>query len=108
MESLNIYIQKSIGISDSVYYKSSPNSMGYIWVKQFGIITKSSGFKINFWLKLFVKKLLGMFNVSISNAYLTKDAEKYDLVYCAHCLNKNKKQGVLPTSEIEFELEVIK
>jgi len=100
---IKIYLQKSFGVSDSAYYKylstSPPNNVEYTGSKQFGIIVGGGGFKRNSYVKQFIKRILRSFNISVPNAYYTKDVGEFDLIHCAHCLSKNMKPWIM---DIEY------
>lgn len=105
---IKVYFQKSFGVSDSAYYKYlrdyPPKDIEYVGGKKFKIITNNKNLKRVFWLKQFARNIIKVFNISIPNAYHTKNANKYDLIHCTNCLSKNKQPWVADMEFIRFQM----
>ena len=94
-EKIKVYLQYPWGRSDSQYYKSMirdpPENIEYVQKKiKVGMISNNKKFFISNFLKSQVRKWTAKLGLIIPNAHYTKDAEKYNLVHCAHCLSKNR------------------
>lgn len=104
MKKIKIYMQYPWIVSDSNYYKYlleyPPKNVDYInKIKKIGNITDKKKFKINNYIKQNLKKIITRIYRPIPNVHFTKNANKYDLIHCAHCLSLNKKPWV---TDIEY------
>ncbi|PKM92361.1 MAG: hypothetical protein CVU81_00885 [Euryarchaeota archaeon HGW-Euryarchaeota-1] len=104
MKKLKVYLQYPLGRSECSYYKylvtETPEEYEYAnKEKSKGIIeSKNKKFLVDI-LKKYGRKFIRTFIPFLPNAHYTKNAEKYDLIHCAHCLSKNKQPWVC---DIEF------
>lgn len=91
---MKIYIQKPWKKSDSPYYKSlkenPPADLEFFNISDKNLIQSKNSLKINNYIKQTIKKIIKKLYPSMANAHYTQNAEKYDLIFCAHCLSKNK------------------
>lgn len=103
MKSIKIFLQSPWKATDSPYYKylriQPLEGIQYLNAKDFKLIKNKSKLKFNNWLKKLIKKLIKKFYPAMPNAHYTSNAEKYDLIHCAHCISKNKSSWVC---DIEF------
>jgi len=91
---LKVYIQRPWKSNDSSYYKflkdNPPSGVKYLNLETSHVIQKKSAMKINYYVKHFIKKMVRKIYPSMPNAHYTLNADKHDLIHCAHCLSKNK------------------
>lgn len=98
MRTLKVYLQSPWKWTDSPYYKylreNPPVDIKYINAQSFKLIQNKNELRIKNWIKQTIKKNIKRFYSSMPNVHYTKDAGKYDLIHCAHCLSKNKQPWV--------------
>ncbi|MBR9706715.1 glycosyltransferase family 4 protein [Candidatus Pacearchaeota archaeon] len=98
MKKLKIYLQKPWKFSDSPYYQylreNPAENVMYANIENFKLIQTKKKLKFNNWLKSSIKKVIKNFSPDFPNAHYTKNAKRYDLIHCAHCLSLNKKPFV--------------
>jgi len=85
------------------YYKflrqDLPKNIIYVNKEPSEIIQNKNKLRLNNFLKQKIKKIIRKFYPSMPNVHYTKNAKKYDLIHCAHCLSKNKQPWIC---DIEF------
>ena len=98
MDKIKVYLQKPWKFSDSPYYqylrKNPSKNIEYVNEEGFNLIQSPKKMKLNNWLKKSIKKTIQTFFPSLPNAHFTKNAKKYDLIHCAHCLSLNNRPWV--------------
>lgn len=97
MKKIKIFLQRPWKISDSSYYKylneELPKNIEYVNLnsEKSLTITSSKDFWRNHFLKQRIKKFFRKTRIPYPNAHWTKNAKRYDLIHCAHCLSWNRK-----------------
>lgn len=98
---MKVYLQKPWKFSDSPYYKFikeyPPQDIEYANLNDFGLIQNKTKMKVMNKTKTIIKKVVKRFMPSLPNAHFTKDAKKYDLIHCTHCLSTNKQPWICDT-----------
>jgi len=94
---IKVYLQYPWKFPDSPYYKylikNPPKGITYLNVEnQKGVITHKGFFWFSNFLKRNIRRGFNFINQSIPNAHLTETKERFDIIHCAHCLSKNKKE----------------
>jgi len=98
MKTIKIYLQRPWKFSDSPYYlylrENPPKGIEYVNALDFSLIQSKNKLKFMNWLKQYIKNFIKLIYPSMPNAHFTKNAEKYDVIHCAHCLSKNNRNWV--------------
>ena len=98
MKPLKVYLQSPWKWTDSPYYKylreMPPKDIEYVNAQDFKLIENRKRMEMNTSVKQFIKKIIRKLYPSMPNAHWTRNASRYDLIHCAHCLSKNKQPWV--------------
>ena len=110
MKKIKVYLQYPWKFPDSPYYKyllqEHPKEIEYLNVeKQKGVITNKKFFWFSNFLKRNIRRTFNLVKFSIPNAHLSPKGD-YDLIHCAHCLNKDKTKPWVCDIESEWQLYV--
>lgn len=93
---LKVYLQYPWKFPDSPYYKylidNPPKNVEFLNIGKQGATTSSKNLFFSHSFKRAIRRTVNLFQLPILNAHLTKTAQQYDLIHCAHCLSKNKNK----------------
>jgi glycosyltransferase involved in cell wall biosynthesis len=110
---INIYLQYPWKFKDSPYYKylleNPPSRVKYSNIsKQNPVILDKKLFWIFDRSKKIIKRILHILDLERPNTRFTKNANKYDLIHCAHCLSSNKNKNWVADIEMYGSLFIAK
>jgi len=99
MNEIKVFLQYPWKFPDSPYYKylleSPPENIKYLNTKnQKGAITNNNKFWLLTRLKVNIRACLNTLNIPLLNLHQTNTKDDYDLIHCAHCLSKTKRNWV--------------
>jgi len=91
---IKVHVQYPWRFSDSSTYKYlvryPPENVEYLNIKtEKGATYNKRKLAVLFFIKSFIRKWTNKLNLAIPNAHFTKKGN-YDLIFCAHCLSRNK------------------
>jgi glycosyltransferase involved in cell wall biosynthesis len=109
---LKVYIQYPWKTSDSQYYKSlieqPPEGIKYISEsKKVGMLLNKNLFNIRTFFKAWLRDFLRISRISVINAHKIKTNLDYDLIHCAHCLNKDNNKPWVADFEGAWQMWVM-
>lgn len=110
MKQIKVYLQYPWKFPDSPYYKyllqEHPKEIKYLNAeKQKGVITSKGKFLFSNKLKKIIRFSTKILYPSMLNAHLSPKGD-YDIIHCAHCLSRNKKEPWVCDLEAVWQLWV--